>query len=713
MYRFQSLVSSFIETFDNDVKALRKAESKADVLEVRQVVLDLPRFATMLDKEQSIFKKHWDLIWNSFFESVRKKLRLVGGSSGGGQEQDISDSIAFLQAARKLLQQQKTHIESLLASPAPAPSETAAGRAPPARSEAGSRTPTSTASADGDAGSARSSGGAGWGSKMLSLVFGNPEKEDFADAGEDFEDAFEGFEDDAQEEGAAGQAESLAGPAGARAPPSELPLCVFPLPVDDEQLQALIEKLDAILGQIEIDTEKIDENWRQLVENVDFATGMTSVEETLQFIRYLKLQSQAITASGEYGFLKQAPTADRAITRISTTASDCIKAFDASKPEEAISVLHNLTQLCTLCPRIIDDDVELQSALTGPITKRCDEANAWVNRIQKELAEKGAEFYAKAEKERRPVERKKLLHQVTNSLELHIRLHEKLVDCQLRENNGAEAPVVAEIKNRIEGMQADIRQRLRRGAGVTADNIAEAVHTIYVTAFDLGQTSIVKHAEKCIGDILQDCKGRPGLGLQEVGAVLENDLPQGGEIVANIALFAELNLVQFQQMTMGKTVEGTVEEVAKLNKLSERHAESLLHVVKEVMSAYDKTMRTAKFHCDFPMMVRNLRRVFSADKSVPGLIGGVFAIWSLSSTSEQCPTPRVPLAAQVVAIVRLLGIDKPGSRGFLARLGSAVGLSSRTEPSIDASHLAQIKTGQGKSVVLGTLATVLCIVGFQ
>ena len=59
MSRYQSLVSTFIESFENDIKNLRKAETKADVLEVKQIVVDLPRFATILDSEQSAFKKHW------------------------------------------------------------------------------------------------------------------------------------------------------------------------------------------------------------------------------------------------------------------------------------------------------------------------------------------------------------------------------------------------------------------------------------------------------------------------------------------------------------------------------------------------------------------------------------------------------------------------------------------------------------------------------
>lgn len=41
-------------------------------------------------------------------------------------------------------------------------------------------------------------------------------------------------------------------------------LLVFPLLLDEEQLQKLIDKLDDLLGQIEVDTDKIDSVWIRL-----------------------------------------------------------------------------------------------------------------------------------------------------------------------------------------------------------------------------------------------------------------------------------------------------------------------------------------------------------------------------------------------------------------------------------------------------------------
>lgn len=117
------------------------------------------------------------------------------------------------------------------------------------------------------------------------------------------------------------------------------------------------------------------------------------------------------------------------------------------------------------------------------------------------------------------------------------------------------------------------------------------------------------------------------------------------------------------------------------------------------------------------MTVKEIQGKYNRMLCIPDLIASVFVIWSLASASEHCHTPRRPLPAQVVAIVRLLVLDKPVSNGgskFERGMYWVQSLFLSPSPAaIDASYLAQIKTGQGKSVVLGVLATVLSIVGFK
>jgi hypothetical protein len=651
---YQMLVGKFMDSFEDDIKRLRKVDTKTDVIEVRQVVLQIPRFVVILDDEQSAFKKGWNDIWNSFFESVDKKLRLACACAG--QEHDISDSISFLQAARLLLQN--------FMSPTPF-------------------APTGLSTA--------------------TLPIAGGARLDVANAEDEFVDAVE------DQFVHAGSNEFIQD--------FEEPKCAFPLPFDDLHVKTLIEKLDSLLGHIEVDTVQIDAGWTQHVEKFDCKAEARSFVETLNFIRQLKRQAQAVRTCGEYGWGKPTPTPDRAVTKLFVSVAELVKALDASRPEECAVVLQNLDRFDKECNRVVDDDFELQQQISNNIKKYSQEAWEWVGKVTKDFMEKSTEKYRQAQLEHSPEKRKRLLHEVIKVMDQHQLLEEKLVERGLKQNNGTDSPLVAQIKSEISGKTERTLQRLR-ARNCTVEDVAGSIHEIYVAAMDLGNTAIFKHSENCIALIFQDCRGKSGMGLTELGVVLERDLPQGSEIVANMPQFAELNRLAFQKMTSGKSAEGTVADVAKLNNLSESHARTLLELVKQVFAEYDNILKSNSYHYDLPTIVTKIKNNYDIYRKVPALIGGVFAVWSLESKTELCPTPRRPLPAQVVAIVRLLALDDLNALGRIRKILPAIGSLlewwyKSNESRINASHLAQIKTGQGKSVVLGTLATVLCIAGFS
>jgi hypothetical protein len=101
---FSSLVAEFMDSFDRDIKQLRKVETKNDVHEVEKVMRELPRIASIIEDEQPALKKSWEELWLAFYESINKRIRLAGANAcQKDAEQDISDSISVLQAARDLL----------------------------------------------------------------------------------------------------------------------------------------------------------------------------------------------------------------------------------------------------------------------------------------------------------------------------------------------------------------------------------------------------------------------------------------------------------------------------------------------------------------------------------------------------------------------------------------------------------------------------------
>jgi len=277
--------------------------------------------------------------------------------------------------------------------------------------------------------------------------------------------------------------------------------------------------------------------------------------------------------------------------------------------------------------------------------------------------------------------------------------------------------LVAQVKTQVSEEEASTLQHLSSECSI--EQIAESIHGIYVTATDLVNSTILAHAESCIGKILDAVKRletKNKFGLQELGTVLsgdERDLPQGGQIVAKMPQFAELNLLAFQEMTAGMTPKNTVEETAKLNRLSKEEHDLLLKVVVQIYAKYDAILTKNMFR-EPPVIVTDIKKEYKSEKKssnsgLSDLIGGIFAIWSLQSKTEHCRSLIRPLPAQIVAIVRLLVLDKPPPTGRWSCLESWFRSSKR----IDASHFAQIKTGQGKSVILGVLATVLSIAGFK
>jgi len=101
---------------------------------------------------------------------------------------------------------------------------------------------------------------------------------------------------------------------------------------------------------------------------------------------------------------------------------------------------------------------------------------------------------------------------------------------------------------------------------------------------------------------------------------------------------------------------------------------------------------------------------YAKKPNILDVIGGVFAVWSLESTTELCPTARRPLPAEVVAIVRLLGLDASKSR--LHALANTIGVESwwtETKCPPDSGHLVEVSSDQNRTgKVCGARSRVNC-----
>jgi hypothetical protein len=482
--------------------------------------------------------------------------------------------------------------------------------------------------------------------------------------------------------------------------------CSFPLPptIVKQEVQALLKKLKGSRRQNEVDPTQIKADWIKLVEGFDPTLEGVSFVAIVQFLDQLRQQAQAILNTGEWG--AKPPTYKKAAKKLCRRAETKVAELDLSKPEEGVVILHNLTEFCRVC----EHADELPTYLLQGMASHRAKANEWVAGIETDLASSSARGYAEAKQQRDPTKRMAALGRVTKCMERLQALRDKQVELGMKVNGG-ETKLVTQIKQEITNDEKDTLRSLSQTC--TAKNIAESIHSIYVTATDLADPTILEHSEGCIGNILQQSilhKQRNKFGLKELGEVLVRDFQKGGEIVLNQPLFEEINRQAFQDTAGGKTPEGVVEAVAQLNKFKPKRAARILATTKQVYAAYEQVLHDSRFHVDMVKIVSDIKR---KSQDIPFVIGGVFAVWSLNSISEKCQTANRPLSAQVVAIVRLLGLDSPPKGMVAGAYAGVVDWWSNRGPIHDANHLAQIKTGQGKSVILGVLATVLSLVGYR
>eukprot|EP00808_Paulinella_micropora_P003433 g32056.t1 len=105
---------------------------------------------------------------------------------------------------------------------------------------------------------------------------------------------------------------------------------------------------------------------------------------------------------------------------------------------------------------------------------------------------------------------------------------------------------------------------------------------------------------------------------------------------------------------------------------------------------------------DFPILLANMNALWTVSSSA--------GAWQLKQDEAMIKAPNV---IQALTLLRLVGADQP-RESTLANWGkSVVGFITGSWTSKVASHLAEVETGGGKSIVLGLLATFLALLGCQ
>eukprot|EP00935_MAST-01C_sp_MAST-1C-sp1_P000725 g725.t1 len=475
--------------------------------------------------------------------------------------------------------------------------------------------------------------------------------------------------------------------------------------------QEMIESLKKLLGYLVLDLNEITVQWDDHIGrfHLKLAQQANCFDNTVAFIAKLKQHAPAIASAANYTPGQVVPTAERAEAKLLQIAG-AHEVFE-EKPAEAVVFMHNLRTLIKACE---DAEEPPSYNFVSKMAVVAERVEQHLQKQEEQLTASSTKHYAEARKEINPSQRKAMLSEVTKCMERHDILRQKLVELGFRADDGADTILVAEIKREISVDMEATLEKLSSPTTCSLELVAKPAHCMYVTAIELADVSIFEHANSCIGEILRKvnmCESVNKFGLQELACMLTyaHDFPRGGEIIAKQPVFEDMRRRQFQNDAGSMTVKTCVKEMAELNGLTKAQQQELGKQMKAIYREYDAVVDKCRYETNLDAICDSVR---DKKNDIPAMIGGVFAVWSMLSKSENCSTEKRPLSPQVATIVRLLGLDAQWSTTGLSLRGLRQWMSGGAQ-AIDASHLAQVKTGQGKSVILGTLATVLCLCDFH
>ena len=241
-----------------------------------------------------------------------------------------------------------------------------------------------------------------------------------------------------------------------------------------------------------------------------------------------------------------------------------------------------------------------------------------------------------------------------------------------------------------------IRQiQQQTGGSVDTEWVADELLSLYAVPADIADKGVKMQAIKEMEKILAAARRYDGaFSFTDLANALSRlSGGRGGEIVDLLPAFKRWKLLKFQQSTAGATPDWSLKELAKLNNLSQQQTANLEAHYAKYDAKYKKMLQehfTTK-------AVSEMVAEALAGADVVEIIAGICAVWSLTGSSadhDDSSSIIRPHAVQILSIFVLLGLDT----------GKDLSVSG---------HLIQVKTGQGKSVLLGVLATLLAIRGWD
>ena len=236
---------------------------------------------------------------------------------------------------------------------------------------------------------------------------------------------------------------------------------------------------------------------------------------------------------------------------------------------------------------------------------------------------------------------------------------------------------------------------------VDLETVARKLLELYKVQSDINHKAVEKEGIASMNRVLKVAQDREqSIANKKISyETLDNTLTEigagrGAEIVSLLEAFKALERKKFQVATAGASFEKSLKELEEnaVNRIDKRRKTALERCWKLYEAKYEKMIKAHFRKKDVGAMVAEAK----AGAHIAELIAGIGAVWSLAGvdTDEEDSLMR-PHPVQIIGIFMLLGLD--GGSDALKLEG----------------HLIQVKTGQGKSVLLGVLATTLAVNNFD
>jgi uncharacterized membrane protein YgcG len=277
------------------------------------------------------------------------------------------------------------------------------------------------------------------------------------------------------------------------------------------------------------------------------------------------------------------------------------------------------------------------------------------------------------------------------------------------------------------------QSRSQRNASATLEDHADLIVTLKRYVKDISNIKIRELVHRMSHSIMTELFRRK-VDLYLLGTKLQDLGPLGMECLEEHPEFRAVKIEMHNQLTRTAaiSISDTLQGLKKLgdkyqHPISDECLESLQLEYEKYSAKFDAHLE--KYLTDYspePLsklvtkVVRRGRQMDGKDyrevkAQIPELLAGVFAIWSIDSTGALFKATRrkevliQPHPVQVVAILRLLGVDQSANGSFSA-IASFLGLQS-DEQLLPPGHFVQVGTGEGKSILLGGLSAVLALLG--